>query len=80
MKKLMTLSVAALVLVATPALAFQCPSLVKQIDAQAGNRFDATAQSARQEGAKAAKLHAEGKHAESVKTAQDALAKLPPKK
>jgi hypothetical protein len=76
MKKLIALSIVAGVLIASPALASQCPALVKQIDAQAGNRFDATAQNARQAGAKAAKLHAEGKHAESMKTAQDALATL----
>jgi hypothetical protein len=49
---------------------------VKQINDIAGNRFDAAAQQGRADAESAAKLHAEGKHAESVKAAQDALAKL----
>ncbi len=67
-------------LAASPALAFQCPSLVKQINESVGNRFDATASEARRAAASATQLHAEGKHAESVKVSQDAIAKLPPKK
>lgn len=80
MKKLIALSIVAGVLIASPALAAQCPALVKQIAAATGNRFDATAASARQAGAQATKLHSEGKHAESAKAAQDALATLQPKK
>jgi ABC-type transporter MlaC component len=76
MKKLIVMFAVAVIAIASPALAFQCPKLVKQINDTAGNRFDATAQQARIDAASAAKLHAEGKHAESVKTAQDALAKL----
>ena len=76
MKKLITLSAVAVLAVATPALAFQCPSLVKQINETAGNRFDANAQTARAGADQAAKLHAEGKHEESVKVAKEALAKL----
>ncbi len=79
MKKLIALSALAALLLASPALAFQCPSLVKQINESVGNRFDAQASEARQAAAAAAQLHADGKHAESVKTAQDALAKLPRK-
>jgi ABC-type transporter MlaC component len=76
MKKLIVVSAVAVLAIASPALAFQCPKLVKQINDTVGSRFDATAQQARGDAASAAKLHAEGKHAESVKTAQDALAKL----
>jgi hypothetical protein len=77
MKTLIALSVLAAVAVASPALAFQCPSLVKKLNDSVGNRFDAGAAEARAAAAKAATLHAEGKHAESVKVAQDAIAKLP---
>jgi hypothetical protein len=80
MKTLITLAVIAVSFLASPALAFQCPSLVKQINASVGNRFDATASEARRAAAQAATLHAEGKHAESVKAAQDAIATLSPKK
>jgi hypothetical protein len=76
MKKLIAVSVVALVAIASPALAMQCPKLIKQINDTAGNRFDKTGQEARIAAATAAKLHAEGKHAESEKTAKDALTKL----
>ena len=76
MKKLIVMFAVAVIAVASPALAFQCPKLVKQINDTAGNRFDATAYQARVDAVSAGKLHTEGKHAESVKTAQDALAKL----
>jgi hypothetical protein len=76
MKKLIALSAVAVLMTASSALAFQCPKLVKQITDTAGNRFDATAAQARLDAAAAAKLHAEGKHAESEKAAKDSLAKL----
>ena len=76
MKTLLTLSVVFAFAVASPAFAFQCPRLVKQINDTAGNRFDAPAAQARADAAAAAKLHAEGKHAESEKMAKDTLAKL----
>lgn len=76
MKKLIVFSVVAVLAIATPALASQCPKLVKQINDAAGNRFDATAAQARVDAGKAQKLHAEGKHAESEKAAKDTLAKL----
>ena len=60
-------------LFAGPALAFQCPKLIGQANAAAGNRFDNAAYNARQKAAQAQKLHSEGKHAEAVKAAQDAL-------
>jgi hypothetical protein len=61
---------------AGPALAFQCPKLVSQINAEAGRRFDNAAYDAKMKAAQATKLHAEGKHAESEKLAKQALAQL----
>jgi hypothetical protein len=61
---------------AGPALAFQCPKLIGQINAAAGNRFDNASYDAKMKAAEAQKLHAEGKHAESVKAAQEGLDKL----
>jgi hypothetical protein len=66
----------AAVLFAGPALAFQCPKLVTQINNAAGNRFDAAAYEAKQKAAEANKLHGEGKHAEAEKAAKEGLAKL----
>ena len=63
-------------LVAGPALAFQRQKLIGQISAAADNRLDATGYDARMKAAAAQKLHAEGKHAESVKAAQEGLALL----
>jgi hypothetical protein len=76
MKKAIALSAVLLCAAASPALAFQCPKLVQQINATAGNRFDAAAAQARVDAGTVAKLHAEGKHAESEKKAKETLAKL----
>lgn len=63
----------------SPAVAGQCPTLIAQIMAAAGNRFDASAASARALAAQAQMLHDEAvkmkeakKHAESVAKAQEA--------
>jgi len=56
--------------------AFQCPKLVSQINAAAGNRFDAAAYDARTKAAEADRLHKEGKHAESERAAKEGLDKL----
>lgn len=61
---------------AGPALAFQCPKLIGQINAAAGNRFDNASYQAKMKAAEAQKLHAEGKHAESEKVAKEGLALL----
>lgn len=61
---------------AGPAVAFQCPKLIGQINAAAGNRFDNASYDAKMKAAAAQKLHAEGKHADSVKAAQEGLQKL----
>lgn len=63
-------------LAAGPAVAAQCPKLVQQINAAAGNRFDAAAHDARQKAAQAQKLHGENKHADSEKAAKEGLALL----
>jgi hypothetical protein len=78
MKRLIALSalLSALVMLATPALAFQCPKLVKQITDTTSNRYDAVASQAKLDAAEAAKLHAEGKHAEAEKIAKETIAKL----
>lgn len=69
-------AVAAALAIAGPAQAFQCPKLIAAINDETGNRFDAAANEAKEAAAKAQKLHAEGKHAESEKLAKDTLAKL----
>ena len=61
---------------AGPALAFQCPKLISQINDAAGNRLDSASYDAKMKAAAAQKLHSEGKHAESVKAAQEGLALL----
>ena len=63
-------------LAAGPALAFQCPKLIGEINNMAGNRLDNAGYDAREKAAQAQKLHSEGKHADSVKAAQEGLAKL----
>ena len=63
-------------LAAGPALAFQCPKLIGEINSMAGNRLDNAGYDAREKAAQAQKLHSEGKHADSVKAAQEGLAKL----
>ncbi len=64
------------VLFTGPALAFQCPKLIGQLNSETGNRFDAGSYDAKAKAAEAQKLHAEGKHADSVKAAKEGLAKL----
>ena len=61
---------------AGPALAFQCPKLVRQINDEAGRRFDNASYDAKTKAAAATKLHSEGKHADSEKVAKEALAQL----
>jgi hypothetical protein len=66
-------------LTAGPALAAQCPLLIKQLNDAVGNRFDEAAAKARALAAEAQKLHDDAvkmkeakKHAESVAKAQEA--------
>lgn len=72
----LALAALATALVAGPALAFQCPKLIAQVNAAAGNRFDNASYAAKQKAAEAQKLHSENKHAESEKAAKEGLALL----
>jgi hypothetical protein len=78
MKSLALTAVVALLalVLASPASAFQCPKLIKQLQDATATRYDATAADAKQAAVRAQALHTEGKHAESEKVAKDALAKL----
>lgn len=81
MKRLMTgmgIFGIALALIASPALAFRCPTLIKQADdAMAAMRADDTKlKEAKKLTAEAQRLHDGGRHAESVKKAEEALALL----
>ena len=58
--------------VAGPALANQCPLLIKQINDAAGNRLDTAGNTAKALAAEADALHKAGKHADSVKKAEEA--------
>lgn len=60
----------------SPAFAFQCPKLVKQLNDATATRFDAAAAAGKQAASEANALHGAGKHAEAEKTAKDALGKL----
>jgi len=73
---LIALVILSAVVLSNPAQAFQCPKLVKQINDQTAQRFDATAASAKQAAAESQALHAAGKHAEAEQKAKDALAAL----
>ena len=74
--KNLVMALAIVGLVAGPALANQCPTLIKQItDATAGKTDDASKKAvALANEAKA--LHEAGKHADSVKKAQEAAAAI----
>jgi hypothetical protein len=61
---------------AGPALAFQCPSLIKKINEETATRFDPAAADAKVKAAEAAELHAQGKHAEAVAAAKEGLKAL----
>ena len=70
--KAILLGLAIVLAVPLSAMAFQCPSLQAQVDKGVGNRFDASAQTARQKAAQASDLHKAGKHAESVQAYEEA--------
>jgi len=63
-------------MLSTPAFAFQCPKLVKQLNDATAQRYDAAAANAKVAATQASALHAAGKHAEAEKMAKDALATL----
>jgi len=70
--KTLAMAFAMVGLLAGPALAFQCPALINQINAQTGNRLDNGAHAAKQMAKEADALHKAGKHAEAVKKAEEA--------
>lgn len=70
----MLIALVTVLFMASPALALQCPALIKQIRDQTGNRFDAGSNSAKAMANAAEQLHKDGKHAESVKKAEEAAA------
>ena len=80
MKKLMTLcaALAIVALAGSPAFAFKCPTLIKAGKEAAAKMKadDPKVKSATAKLDEAQKLHSEGKHADSVKTADEALALL----
>ena len=55
------------------AQAFQCPILIRKINAEAGNRFDDAAYDAVDKAALAARLHGEGQHPDAEKIALQGL-------
>lgn len=59
-----------------PALAFQCPKLVKQIEDESGQRFDDAAYDAARSAEQATALHKDGKHAEAEAKAKEGLKRL----
>ena len=72
MMRMLTMALAMVGLLAGPALANQCPLLVKQImDATAGKTDDASKKAAAM-ATEAKALHDAGKHAESVAKAEEA--------
>ena len=60
----------------TPAFAFQCPKLVKQLNDATAQRYDAAATTAKVAATEANALHAAGKHAEAEAKAKEGLAAL----
>ncbi|MBI3030066.1 MAG: hypothetical protein HYY64_11180 [Candidatus Rokubacteria bacterium] len=74
MLKALVIAMAALALLAGPALAGQCPLLIKQLNEAVGKMKadDAMVKKAKPLIAEAQKLHDGGKHADSVKKAEEA--------
>ena len=71
MRKIVT-AMAIIALLAGPALASQCPLLIKQINDATAGKTDANSVKARELAAEAQKLHDAGKHADSVAKADEA--------
>ncbi len=72
--KALVIAIAALALVAGPAMANQCPLLIKQLNDAVGKMMadDAKVKQAKPLIAEAQKLHDGGKHADAIKKAEDA--------
>jgi len=74
--KTLVMAIAMLVLSAGPALAYQCPLLIKQVmDATAG-KTDPASRKAVALANEAKALHEAGKHDDSIKKAQEAAAAI----
>ena len=71
MKKIL-IALAMVAAMASPALAFQCPLLIKQIEDATAGKTDANSTKAMAIAAEAKTLHAAGKHAESIVKAEEA--------
>jgi hypothetical protein len=69
------IALAVLVFLVTPAMANQCPQLIKQINDAVDSRMaadDTAGSTARKLAKEAEALHKEGKHAEAVQKAEEA--------
>ncbi|MBI2524806.1 MAG: hypothetical protein HYV93_02370 [Candidatus Rokubacteria bacterium] len=66
------MALAMVAVMAGPALAFQCPLLIKQIEDATAGKSDADSAKAKALVAEAKTLHGAGKHAESVAKAEEA--------
>ena len=73
---LLAVTALATLVVTTPVLAFQCPTLVSKVRAEAESRFDDASYEARAKADEAEALHKAGQHAEAEKAAKEAMAKL----
>jgi hypothetical protein len=70
--KTLVMALALIGMAAGPAMAFQCPLLLKQIQDATAGKTDAGSKKALEIAAEGEKLHKEGKHAESVAKMEEA--------
>ena len=75
-RAILAVTAVATVLVAGPALAFQCPKLIAKIHNEADSRLDDAGYDARMKADEAEQLHKAGKHAEAEKAAKAGLARV----
>ena len=75
-RAILAVTAMATLLVAGPALAFQCPKLISKIHSEADSRVDDASYDARTKADEAEALHKAGKHAEAEKTAKEGLARI----
>lgn len=74
--KAFLIALSIVVLAAAPALASQCPALIKQVNDAVGTKTDDASKTAASLAAEAQKLHDGGKHAEAVAKAEEAAAAI----
>jgi hypothetical protein len=70
--KMLTMALTIVALAAAPALANQCPLLIKQVQDATAGKTDEASKKANALAAEAKALHDSGKHAESVAKADEA--------